>query len=271
MHCGERWPALVRSSAGWRARRSWWIIPQPEPQLPGRLAFPRQAQAGRQYPDFPPVPPSRNRRRVPRLRFPAPAPLPGQFSWPMFHLRPARRPACSRALEWLPGIIGLTRRGSPIVYACNAMKIRPPRPVRQGGARLRHPGRRPGAGHGRRALPARCGPQTGRRRTASAGIARPSSAWNNCGMCPSGGIPRRCFRSGGGGRRRAQRRVYFPCRSRFPRGAPRGRDVRQGACRQHAAAGAGGLEKSRLQRFIHVSTVGCSAISRIRRRTKPRP
>ncbi len=116
MHCGERWPALVREFC--RVARQAVVVDYPTSQslnclaawlFPAKLKLEGNTRTFRLFRHreiagafhacgF------RRRRRA------------GQFFWPMVLHRALRRPACSRALEWLPGIIGLTRLwGSPII------------------------------------------------------------------------------------------------------------------------------------------------------------
>lgn len=116
MHCGERWPALAQELC--RVARKAVVVDYPTIQSLNCLAgwlFPaklklegntrtfrlfrhREVAAAFRAAGF------QRRRRA------------GQFFWPMVLHRTLGRRSISRALEWLPGIIGLTRLwGSPII------------------------------------------------------------------------------------------------------------------------------------------------------------
>ncbi|MGI6087106.1 MAG: NAD-dependent epimerase/dehydratase family protein [Kiritimatiellia bacterium] len=116
MHCGERWPALIKEFC--RVARQSVVVDYPTNQSLNCLAnllFPAKLKLEgntrtfrlfrhREIADVFRACGFRQRRRT------------GQFFWPMVLHRILRQPLLSSALEWLPKITGLTRRwGSPII------------------------------------------------------------------------------------------------------------------------------------------------------------
>lgn len=116
MHCGERWPALIAELC--RVAQTAVVVDYPTSQSLNCLAewlFPAKRKLEGNTRTFRLFRHAEIAAAFNRAAF-RPRRRAGQFFWPMVLHRVMQCRGLSRALEWLPGTIGLTRLwGSPII------------------------------------------------------------------------------------------------------------------------------------------------------------